>query len=78
VTGRGLLERLIRDAAGNKLPHHKLFHRALLALIPAASLTLAAYNSGFRWYFVVPAVPFWALGIWFLKLGSDRWNEDRQ
>ena len=36
-----------------KLPASTLFHRALLALIPAASLTLAAYHSGFAWYFIV-------------------------
>ena len=59
----------------NKLPHHVLFHRALLALIPAASLTLAAWNSGFPWYFVVPALACWALGVSYLKRGSDRWNE---
>ncbi|MFL6566180.1 MAG: hypothetical protein ACJ8G5_14695 [Burkholderiales bacterium] len=58
-----------------KLPHHVLFHRALLALIPAASLTLAAYNSGFPWYFVVPALVCWGVGIAYLKRGSDRWNE---
>ena len=58
-----------------KLPHHVLFHRALLALIPAASLTLAAYNSGFAWYFVVPALACWGVGVWYLKRGSDRWNE---
>ena len=75
---RSLSDRLLRDAAGNELPHHQLFHRALLALIPAASLTLAAYKSGFRWYFVVAAALFWALGIWFLKRGSDRWNEQQR
>jgi hypothetical protein len=53
-----------------------LFHRALLALIPAAGLTLAAYDSGFPWYFVVPALSFWIAGIRYLKLGSDRWNEE--
>jgi len=57
------------------LPHHALFHRALLALIPAAGFTLAAYDSGFSWYFVVPAALFWGAGIWYLKRGSDRWNE---
>ena len=61
--------------AGNKIPHHVLFHRALLALIPAASLTLAAWKSGFPWYFVVPALVCWGVGIWYLKRGSDRWNE---
>ena len=30
-----MLDRLLRNAAGKKLPHHKLFHRALLALIMA-------------------------------------------
>jgi hypothetical protein len=55
-----------------------LFHRALLALIPAASLTIAAYNSGFAWYFTVPAVLFWGVGIWSLKRGSDRWNEQQR
>jgi len=59
----------------DKLPHHVLFHRALLALIPAASLTLAAYNSGFPWYFVVPALVGWGVGVWYLKRGSERWNE---
>ena len=57
------------------LPHHALFHRALIALIPAAGLTLAAWSSGFAWYFVVPALLCWAAGIRYLKLGSDRWNE---
>ena len=61
---------------GKKLPHHVLFHRALLALIPAASLTLAAYRSGFPWYFVAPAALCWGVGIWYLKRGSDRWNEE--
>jgi hypothetical protein len=59
----------------DNLAHHVLFHRALLALIPAASLTLAAYNSGFAWYFVVPALVCWGVGISYLKRGSDRWNE---
>ena len=58
-----------------KPPHHVLFHRALLALIPAAALTISAYDTGFPWYFVVPAVVCWGIGIWFLKRGSDRWNE---
>ena len=58
----------------DKLPHHVLFHRALLALIPAASLTLAAWNSGFPWYFVVPALVCTGVGVWYLKRGSDRWN----
>jgi hypothetical protein len=61
-----------------KLPHHALFHRALLALIPAVSLTLAAYNTGFPWYLTVPAVLCWAAGIRYLKLGSDRWNETQR
>ena len=60
-----------------KLPHHALFHRALLALIPAAGLTLAAYEAGFPWHFVVPALLFWGAGFRFLKLGSDRWTETR-
>ena len=60
------------------LAHHALFHRALLALIPAASFTLAAYHSAFPWYFVVPALSCWGAGIWYLKRGSDRWNEERQ
>ena len=59
----------------DRLPYHKLFHRALIALIPAASLTLAAWRSAFAWYFVVPAVLCWGIGIWYLKLGADRWNE---
>jgi hypothetical protein len=59
----------------DKLPHHVLFHRALLALIPAASLTLAAWNSGFPWYFVLPAFVCGGVGVWYLKRGSDRWNE---
>ena len=58
-----------------KLPHHALFHRALLALIPAAGLTLAAYDTGFPWFLVVPAVLCWGVGIWYLKRGSERWNE---
>ena len=62
-------------APEKKLPHHVLFHRALLALIPAAGLTLGAYDSGFAWYFVVPAASLWGVGIWYLKRGSDRWNE---
>ncbi|HYT85974.1 MAG TPA: hypothetical protein VEK81_06030 [Burkholderiales bacterium] len=61
-----------------KLPASTLFHRALLALIPAASLTIAAYHSGFAWYFMVPAVLFWGVGIWYLKRGSDRWNEQQR
>ena len=61
-----------------KLPASTLFHRALLALIPAASLTIAAYNSGFAWYFMVPAVLFWGVGIWYLKRGSNRWNEQQR
>jgi hypothetical protein len=60
-----------------KLPAHVLFHRALIWLIPAASLTLAAYHAGFAWYILVAATPFWAIGIWYLKRGSDRWK-DRQ
>jgi hypothetical protein len=64
------------DGAEQKLPASALFHRALLALIPAATLTLAAYNSGFAWYFTAPAVLFWAVGIRYLKRGSDRWNEE--
>ncbi len=61
-----------------KIPASALFHRALLALIPAASLTLAAYHSGFAWYFTVPAVLCWGVGIWYLKRGSDRWNEQQR
>ena len=61
--------------ADGKLPHHALFHRALLALIPAASLTLAAWRADFAWYFCVPALLCWGVGIWYLKRGSDRWNE---
>ena len=57
------------------LPHHVLFHRALLALIPAAGLTLAAYHGGFPWYFAVPALAFWVAGIRYLMLGSDRWKD---
>ena len=44
-----VLDRLSRDKAGNTLPAHKLFHRALLALIPAVSLTLAGWQSEFAW-----------------------------
>jgi hypothetical protein len=62
----------------DKLPHHVLFHRALLALIPAAGLTLAAYNTGFPWYLVAPALLCWVAGIRYLKLGSDRWNETQR
>jgi hypothetical protein len=61
-----------------RLPHHVLFHRALLALIPAAGLSLAAYEGGFPWYFVVPALLCWGAGIRYLKLGSDRWNETQR
>jgi len=65
----------MNSMAEKKLPHHVLLHRALLALIPAASLTLAAWKAGFPWYFVVPAAACWGVGIWYLKRGSDRWNE---
>lgn len=61
----------------NKPPAHVLFHRALITLIPAMSLTLAAYRAGFVWYLVLPAILFWILGIWYLKRGSDRWKEQR-
>jgi hypothetical protein len=71
-----LLNRLLGDA-GKRTPHHVLFHRALLALIPAASFTLLAYQYGFPWYFVVPALVCWGVGIGYLKRGSDRWNEGR-
>ena len=61
----------------NKLPASVLFHRALITLIPAMTLSLVAYNAGFVWYWVVPAIPFWAVGIWYLKRGSDRWKEEQ-
>ena len=47
-----------------------------LALIPAGGFTLAACNNDFSWYFVAPAALLWGVGIWYLKRGSDRWNED--
>ena len=65
----------MNSMAEKKLPHHVLFHRALLALIVAGSLSLAAYRAGFAWYFLLPALLCWGVGIWYLKRGSDRWNE---
>lgn len=69
-----VLHRLSRDAAGNTLPAHKIFHRALLALIPAVTFTLAGWQSGFAWYFLVPAALFGAAGAWLLKCGADAWD----
>jgi uncharacterized membrane protein len=58
------------------LPHHALFHRALLALILAGGFAIAAYQNGYPWYFVLPALASVGAGIWYLKRGSDRWNEE--
>lgn len=66
----------ILSDAEKKLAASTLFHRALISLIPAGVLTLAAFDSGFAWYFTAPAVLFWGIGIRYLKLGSDRWNEE--
>jgi hypothetical protein len=64
--------------AEKKLPASVLFHRALISLIPAGVLAIAAYDSGFAWYFAAPAVLFLGIGIRYLKLGSDRWNETQR
>lgn len=69
---------MVRGSPESPVPHHVLFHRVLLALIPAASLTLAAYRGDFAWYFSVPALLCWGVGIWYLKRGSERWNERAQ
>ncbi|HJY76381.1 MAG TPA: hypothetical protein VKE95_07095 [Burkholderiales bacterium] len=61
-----------------KLPHHALFHRALLALILAGGFALGAYKAGYPWYLVLPALASLAAGIWYLKRGSDRWNETQR
>jgi hypothetical protein len=61
-----------------KPPASALFHRALISLIPAMGLSLTAYKAGFAWYLVVPAIPFWIIGIWYLKRGSDRWKEQQR
>ena len=54
------------------LPASTLFHRALIALIPAFSLGYAAYNGGFVWYLTIPALLFGAVGVYYLKRGSDK------
>ena len=65
-------------APANKPPASHLFHRALLMLIPAMGLSLTAYKLGFPWYLVLLAIPFWVLGIRYLKRGSDRWKEQQR
>jgi hypothetical protein len=66
------------SASPEKLPHHVLFHRALLALIVAGGFAIGAYKSGYPWYFVVPALAAAGVGVWYLKRGSERWNETAQ
>lgn len=61
-----------------EVPHHVLFHRALLALILAGGFAIAAYKNGYPWYFVVPALACIGAGVWYLKRGSDRWNETKR
>jgi hypothetical protein len=61
----------------NSLPASKLFHRALITLIPACGLSIAAYDTGFAWYFVLPAIGFWVAGIWYLKRGAERLNQEQ-
>lgn len=53
-----------------------LFHRALIVLFPAASLSLISYEHGFRWYLTAPALLLWAAGAFLLKRGSDRWRAE--
>lgn len=54
------------------VPASTWFHRALVALIPAASLSLVAYQHDWQWFLIVPALACWVLGIYFLKRGADR------
>jgi hypothetical protein len=62
----------------DKVPHHVLFHRALLALILAGGFAIAAYKNGYPWYFMIPALACVGAGAWYLKRGSDRWNETQR
>jgi hypothetical protein len=56
---------------------HALFHRAYVVLIPAATLSWMAYRYGFRWFLTAPAILLWAVAIYLLKRGSERWREER-
>jgi hypothetical protein len=53
-------------------PASTWFHRALVMLIPAASLSWLAYQYRFHWLLTLAAIAFWAAGIFLLKRGSDR------
>ena len=66
------------DATDHPLPASKLFHRALITLIPACGLSIAAYDTGFAWYFVLPALGFWAVGIWYLKRGAEQLKQEQR
>jgi hypothetical protein len=58
-------------------PANVLFHRALISLIPAMTLSLVAYEQGFPWYLVMAAACFWVLGIYFLRQGSIKLSQEQ-
>lgn len=59
-------------------PASKIFHWALITLMPAMGLSYTAYQLGFPWHFSLLALLFWALGIYFLKRGSDKAKQEHR
>lgn len=55
-----------------------LYHRALLALMPAFGFGYAAYENGFAWFFTVPALVLLAIGVTYLVRGSQRFSDEQR